>query len=374
MLSSINIRRFISYPKALENVQAHSLDFLAVMSGYLILSVIFNHVRIEYYNANYSWATPLFHMNLLDAILEIVRMPPVSVFVFVSGFRFQYSLLRYKTYERPDGQFLYRRYVRKRFKRLMIPYAIWTLVYLVIAYGIGLVHSVTSGAEPPVFVRLVDIPALITGWGQVAYQLWFIPMLFFNMVIVIYVRFVLRRPTLSYALYGLFLFLQFVAPQVNARVMPYGEWLGYIINLEVGIVCAQAFYKRGALPSLFMVALVWLAVAVLRLIPLPAPFPNVFRVAAYFISPLFLYALTFRLIPSSIQRRNWLYELGKNVFPIFIIHAPFLTAWIVTFFSKSGLYNFWTLIPIALVTAFSSFTVYRFLLWVVPKRVFDNMF
>ncbi len=355
--------------------KTHSLDFLVMMSGFLIVGVVLLHARINYdLSAGYTKDSHFYQVNMWYAILETLRMYPVNGFVFISAFRFQYSLLRYKNYEGEDGRFLYRKYAQKRFKRLAIPYAIWTLVFLLLDYGLYSVRSPMTLAQMPVQPPTEIILRLLTHERLVGYQLWFIPMLLFVMLFVVWFRFVLKRPELSYAVFAMYLGLRFLTPQLFTDLGPLAEWLIYIINFEFGILCAHEFYERGRLLSLRVMFIVWLGITVLRFIPLPGPLPDMLYVSAMVVTPLFLYSLAANLIPQTVSKRNVLYRLGVLTFPIFIIHGPFLTSGIVQVFTQVGLYDLWILIPIALVSVSASILIYRIMEHVVPSRVLEYLF
>lgn len=108
----------------------------------------------------YSLSNPDVNIHLF-ALLEIASRFSVPIFFFVSAFGLFASY-------RPDAPFSYRSFMAKRIRTVLIPYLVWSFIYLALF---------TWRSEEPIQWDLPLIGEyLFFGWGQ--YQLYFLVLLF----------------------------------------------------------------------------------------------------------------------------------------------------------------------------------------------------
>ena len=341
--------------------QKHDLAFLVAMSGYCILAIVLWHVRIEYWNDVYAWGASLYDLDLAGRFLELLLLSPIAGFVFIAGFRFQYSLMRYEKYVAKDGSFRLQKYASTRLRRLMIPYVIWSLIYLCIAFATGSAKAILQNQSLPPFITGEQVPGLLLGTGNLAYQLWFLPMLLIVSLTVVVLRHVLKRPLLIYLLFSLNILLEH---GLGLNYFPLSYWLSFLLVFELGVACALYFYRQGRLPSPNLILTLWAVVTVAALFNRTGGLQGrILVLAVTNITPVACYILAYHLSQSSaftsvFRFFKW---VGQYSWPIFLLHAPFLTSWTVNLLKQFGLYTYWTLLPIALGISLLCILIYRVL-------------
>lgn len=128
------------------------LAAIEYIRGISMMGVIGIHVGSQYL------ANPTANLHLV-ALFEIATRFSVPIFFFISAFGLFYNLdLRAK--------FSYRDFLRRRFKTVLIPYLVWSLVYLIHdgwLYGVGFPNPLHL--------------AYILFFGNAKYQLYFLVLL-----------------------------------------------------------------------------------------------------------------------------------------------------------------------------------------------------
>jgi peptidoglycan/LPS O-acetylase OafA/YrhL len=126
----------------------HDLRFLIPLTGFLIVLVVLVHAGCRYFDTTYVGQN-VTCFSLLDRLLETFISFPVTVFVFVSAFRFEYGLRRNHKYLDANDHFLFTRFARKRFVRLYVPYILWSAIYFLLISIISIVWRQYVNDSPP---------------------------------------------------------------------------------------------------------------------------------------------------------------------------------------------------------------------------------
>jgi len=128
------------------------LPSIEYIRGVSMLGVVGIHVGSQYLLN----PTPNVH---LVALFEIVSRFSVPIFFFVSAFGLFYRM--------DAAEFAYGKFLRRRFKAVLVPYVVWSLLYLLhdrFFYGYAIVGGVSHAAE-------------ILAFGLAKYHLYFMVIL-----------------------------------------------------------------------------------------------------------------------------------------------------------------------------------------------------
>ncbi len=313
--------------------------FLTSLSGIAILMVIFNHLRAFFYQRTYLQAEgAIYDFTLLskpDQILDILIDFPVAIFIFISGFKFASNLKRYFS----NGSFQAKSFYLSRLKKLLIPYLIWSVFYLLLGSLLNLI-KVTLGMEVPetLFTKEHWI-GFLTGVNNYAYQLWFLPLLIFTSFVVVTIKFVLKQLWLLHALYfGYYLLLAFARGWLEL-VFPLGLWLQFLIVYDMGLIFGKKYQNENRPPRLWYIGLLWLVIIGFRMINLRSDLDVLFKAALQPLTPLFLYYLV--SITQFLKTSRLLVLLGDYSWQIYLLHAPILTNLLNSLSERFGLVSPW---------------------------------
>ncbi len=225
-------------PKTTERLEA-----LDICRGIAILAVLFIHVSGHFLPALHppkSHTPPSWAWYVL-AVLNVDALWAVPCFLMLSAFANALSLSR-----TPDLA----RYVKRRLQTAVVPYLIWSAVYMALNFVLGMLHHLTLG-------RIARL--LLTGTAE--FHLYF-----FVLVIELYVLLPLllplfqRRPALWTVALGAVV-LQAVVYGLNRFVMPHHfqtTVLWDILPVVLGLwLWSQLgrwpdIFKRGLWPALAM--------------------------------------------------------------------------------------------------------------------------
>lgn len=128
-------------------VTKKSLDYMTNYRGFAILMIVMVHCLTYFYNRNYEEYPYLYSF----------WGHSTDLFLFISGFLFEYLL--YKKYS-------YKTFISKKIRRLIIPYLFWAL-------PISIVYFVIKGFD----IKFL-IYTLFTGLGHANDAHWYIPFIF----------------------------------------------------------------------------------------------------------------------------------------------------------------------------------------------------
>lgn len=204
--------------------------FLVTLSGLAIVMVVLIHLRVFTYEHVYFSGEVRFirftQLSMLDKIIEQLIRYAVPIFIFISGFKFAYNYNRHVV----DGRYNWKAFFRSRLNKLAVPYVIWSLFYLLAGLFIETLQAKLGfGAAAPFFTR-AQLTGLLTGFGNYAYQLWFLPLLLVVSFTVIFFRYILRAPWFLYVFYAVFYVGLFLFPDFVNNAGALGIWPRYFLN------------------------------------------------------------------------------------------------------------------------------------------------
>lgn len=148
--------------------QKKQFDFITIAKGFAIICVVLGHFTPSY--------MPAFYCHLKEAVY-LFHMP---LFMLVAGFLFQYSFVN------NGGRMAVIPFIRKKFKRLMVPY--FFLSFCIAALNFCLQHFMT--VKVPVDVTYI-CRLFYENVGGSAMFLWFLYTLF---IIFVLTAFLVRLP------------------------------------------------------------------------------------------------------------------------------------------------------------------------------------
>jgi len=155
-----------------ETINRPRYDFLDIAVIIALIRVIFLHGLNNYQIVTTGNPVAFHAMPLWQQLTNLAVRFSVPVFVLVSGFKFALS-------HQHNPDLTYFTFIKKRFKRLIIPYFIWTVI---VYFAVPLVARKVPATHPAYvnfpYVTLKTAWNILNGSIHPAYQLWFIPMLF----------------------------------------------------------------------------------------------------------------------------------------------------------------------------------------------------
>lgn len=323
-----------------------STQFLVTLSGIAIVMVVLIHLRVFTYARSYFEGANNFieftRLSTIDKMIEQLLKYAVPIFIFLSGFKFAYNYNRHLL----DGRYHWKAFFLSRINKLAIPYLLWSVFYLLAGYSIETAQAwLGLGAAEPFFTR-DQLTGLLTGFGNYAYQLWFLPLLLVVSFTVIFFRYILRAPWVLYAFYAVFYASLFFFPQLVEDAGALGIWPRYFLNFELGLLFGTKFLQHGRLPKLWPAVTVWLLIAVARLFNLNERIDVVLDTLMMILSPVVAYTLVGSLARP--RADGVLFVLGEQSWPIYLLHAPILTNLVNSISENFGLVAAWLDIPKAI--------------------------
>ncbi len=340
-----------------------NLSFLTVMSGYLIVCVVAIHT-LDLYWRSYNNGGLFINLNFPHKLVELIIRYAVPIFVFISAFKFQLSYERKMKTGKP---FLMGEYVRSRIERLIISYLVWSAFYLVLRIVRDFIQTRAFIWPSP-----QELNGILIGYGNFAYQLWFIPMLFVVSIGVIFLKFVVKRPEILYVVYIIHILLTVVFPN-TINYFPLSNWLSYFLSFEIGLYCARAYLKQARLPNFLIITLFWLGLCLLKLVNQNLQVDAFLDLMLFIVAPTFVYQVAINFF-SQVSEKNILYQIGLYTWPIFLIHAPFLTSLTTSALDRFHVYSLLTALPITLGITLVSIVIYKIIERFSPKRLMGVLF
>ncbi|CAM2884446.1 acyltransferase [Paenibacillus sediminis] len=132
-------------------IRKQKIEEIQVLRGLAFLAVVLQHSIAHY--ANVDGVT--LEDGVLMGLLLLISKFAVPAFIFITGMVLFYNY---------DGKINYFSFLVKRFKDIVVPYFIWSVIYLIIKNG--LMNTLTD--------PLTILHAWLTGKGS--YHLWYVAM------------------------------------------------------------------------------------------------------------------------------------------------------------------------------------------------------
>lgn len=342
-----------------------STQFLVTLSGLAILMVVLIHLRVFTYSRVYFGGENQFieftQLSILDKIFEQLVRYAVPIFIFISGFKFAYNYDRHVV----DGRYRWQAFFLSRLQKLALPYALWSIFYLLVGFLIENTQAALGIGAAAKFFTHEQMIGLLTGFGNYAYQLWFLPLLLIVSFIVIFFHYVLRAPWVLYAFYAVFYIGLFFFPHIVEEAGPFGIWPRYFLNFEIGLLFGVLFARHGKLPRLWPLVAAWLLIAAARLFIQNPRLDLLMDTLMMISTPVVAFYLVGRLARP--QPDGLFYALGDQSWAIYLLHAPILTNLVNSVSDKLGLVAPWMDLPKAAFILLASLLIARLLYVKFPR-------
>ncbi len=244
----------------------------------------------------------------VEILSEFLRLS-VPVFVMIAGFKFYFSRRR-----NPGRKYF--GYLQQRLVRLGIPYLFWSIAYyLFIGYLYpSVIHQNPEFHGYPI-PGFHETYLILSGIANPGFQLWFIPMLL--LVNVIY-PLIFRSSTRYYFSLPILLILHFVFLRYSAKPLNY---FCYLFYFNLGDFFAYIFHGKKYKSVFLSIGVSGLIVSVWGV------YYRVFSSGQFFTryilelsTPLAIFCLLSILFLKF--RFRPLVSLGKQTWPIYILHVP----------------------------------------------------
>lgn len=253
-------------------------------------------------------------------VFELAMRYSVPLFVLVSGAKYAHST-------QPSSVKNYFAWIIRRSKRLLRPYLLWSILFYLLYPQIwGHVPNQPAFDNYPL-PDWLSMWSVINGSANPGYQLWFIPMLFLLSVIYPPV-FKFVPACLSQSIF----WILFLHARLNLIDIPY-NYYSYLIFFDLGARLTVAYNRFGypkkiAFPATFLLCGASFLSFLIQLGTIPWLPVTAGAIASEICVPLAILSLSAVLFPVSAPRT--LTALTVFVWPVFILHEPFIlgkTAW-----------------------------------------------
>lgn len=294
-------------------------ETIRVLRFPLMIGVVFVHIYIP--NQTENMLVNIFDNFFVEAIVRI----PVPLFFFISGFLFFYGLEKFDIVEYFDK-------LRKRIRRLLIPYFSWGLL----AVGIKYIHYLLGKDDLAYLFNdgcLKWIYYVI--WDPVNYQLWFVRDLFLMALLSPLIYFCLKRLKILFVLMlgGAWLFWH---QNIFALFdLKYIILTGNVFDVKGFDFFSLFFFSFGAWFSLYnkdfilifrrlfpMAIVLYVFFYVSRFICDDLFFAELFRRLAIFFGLISVVVIAYVLLERGMVKKNLFLEKGSQF--IYYYHAIFL--------------------------------------------------
>ncbi len=298
------------------------LHYLDAVAGLAILRVIMLHSLANYTVVGCGASLALVHHELDYRLLDSLMRFSISVFVFISGIKFGLKSIS-------SGDIGYLSYLKNRTRRVIRPYFIFTLLYIIMGqiffilnekYGTGLTaFPIESGAH---FFQMLLTPL------NPAYQLWFLLMLFIV--------------SISYPIWRKFIpwnIIRLITGAALFFVIPWNDlfyplnYLRFLLIYDMGSIISERLAERNPrglrIPAISAVFLTVIAMAI-RSLSLNAAMIHYAELIIQISLPL---ALVLPFPAWGFMRGPGILRfLGKNAWPVYLLHDPYILSHVGVFF------------------------------------------
>lgn len=255
-------------------------NWLDVAKGIAILLIVYGHVSRGFLDSGLIAGTTL--LRQIDGIIYSFHVP---LFFFVSGL-----LFKKLNYVGEMGQL-----IAKKFKRLVIPYFIFTLITGL--FRIALSKYVNVHVDSSFVYKMFISPQ---------FQFWFLYDLFFFILLLALLTLVLDRHILIIGL-----LIKFILPQINNTFWILGDVSAYFIFFCMGYVFKDLFLSGKA------IELKW-SVIPLASYAVASMAPNIITNTIASFSLVWLTLILSNLIQASDRLFT---ILGRESMPIYLMHV-----------------------------------------------------
>lgn len=297
--------------------------FLDLAITIALIRVVCNHALNNYFILTTGSPVTFFEMPVWGRIVHLLVRFSVPLFVMIAGYKFE---LAFSWNPRQS----YTGHLKKYLKRILRPYLIWTAVfYICIPFSFPIYIDNHPAFNNYPFPSLQTSWNILSGTNHPAYHLWFIPM--FLTVVLLYPlirRWVPTRISLPFLMI-LHLFIRSIDP---GRPWVYAS---YLVFFDLGVFLSRVTDRYGKSPEFRVLTPTILTVTAgfFSLIVFISRSPIVSRLGdtgSEIFMPLAILYLCYTFLPQSAPEN--LKYLSRFVWPIFLIHEPFVLgqlAWFV---------------------------------------------
>ncbi len=283
------------------------IHFLDILAGAAIIRVVCVHALAVYSVMVLRHPAKFLLLPDWGRILDILLRFNVPIFVLLSGFKYKLSEVKHPDRSLP-------KYLFKRSLRLMIPFLLWSVIYYILR------RWLLEGKNPFEIPGFSTTLAILTGAEHPAYQLWFVPMLFFVNIFYPLIKKIIPCYLFSIPLF----FAIYFYSSTHHLKMPL-NYIEYFIFYDLGaLLCVlyrsprhRSRFKYAAIGFTAAVCILgfWKFAAAGRHIPVWRL--NLYLEPAIALSAFFL----FSLIPAK-RTMKPLASAGRYAWHIYILHAP----------------------------------------------------
>lgn len=280
------------------------IPYITLLQAFAIILVVLGHAtRIYFYPGGWYYHAPNIHSEIFNVITRIIYTFHMPLFIFISGYLCEKSLLNEsKMFD----------YIKRRFKRLIIPFWIWGLFYSVPIW---------------MFLQFPNCNYKTFINGQIMGHLWFLPLLFEITLIYLFLRLLPKR-------FNLIIFAGLVALQFlhfgrhdSFSIYRIPEFLAYYyMGAKFFEIEKNKIFSNQAFLNLLTIVTLVLFVLVEYLL-----YENSFRGILRYILAGISGVMTFVLLSKAfvqwfkkISDNKVIQFLSLNLLSIYLIHEPVL--------------------------------------------------
>ena len=328
------------------------IHFLDTITAIAIVRMIFVHAWSNYWIYTHSEIYHFQNTPYWTRILHLLTYYNVPIFVLVAGIKFGLSNFRFP--ERPVSK-----YISKRFHRLYIPFLIWSFIYYFLVRLLTPEIAQTSRVfDHFPFPTFHEFWMILSGVKPTAYQLWFIPMLFFVACIYAILRKVIKNTWVALILFAIgFFFI------IHWHVQAPANYLRFLLIYHMGVMAAPLLVKpikSHQLAGFVLISSLFTAMTMLmkwfNLIPLWS------ENLLYVFIPVTFSSLVYLFSKQNFKIENYILAFSAIGWPLYIMHEPLILCNIGrTFYLRFHLETYPFFILTGILTILTTYLVYRIL-------------
>ena len=276
------------------------------LRAFAILVVVFGH-SIIIFDGNWNYYSALYSSDVLEVIKHIINLFQMQLFIFISGYCFYYSRNGLKQ----EG---YYRFIKKKAKRLLIPFVVFALFWMIPIRMIAQYPYWSDCSIPEILLQIIT--------GKDSGHLWFCPALFIIMVIAGIIELCVSNKNIPKYVSVLFLMMLFMVSVVSI-VFP---GIFFIRDVAKYTACFYLGYYMNSLRKdtskwmylEFIISALLISISVSGLLNNMMPI----KIIVDYIGALLLIVSAFYLAPKIGNRV--VERVSKDSFGIYLFHSPML--------------------------------------------------